>query len=74
MNINNVFNEDNFGTLNSLKNALNSLLKLQSLSTEFNGLYERLNSVIIELEDIADETVGISSTLFSLLYFFSISC
>ena len=63
LNINNVFNEDNFGTLNSLKNALNSLLKLQSLSTEFNGLYERLNSVIIELEDIADETVGISESI-----------
>ena len=63
LNINNVFNEDNFGTLNSLKTALNSLLKLQSLSTEFNGLYERLNSVIIELEDIADETVGISESI-----------
>ena len=63
MNINNVFNEDDFGTLNSLKTALNSLLKLQSLSTEFNGLYERLNSVIIELEDIADETVGISESI-----------
>jgi DNA repair protein RecN (Recombination protein N) len=62
-NINNVFNEDNFGTLNSLKIALNSLLKLQSLSTEFNGLYERLNSVIIELEDIANETVGISESI-----------
>ena len=63
LNINNVFNEDNFGTLNTLKTALNSLLKLQSLSTEFNGLYERLNSVIIELEDIADETVGISESI-----------
>jgi len=63
LNINNVFNEDNFGTLNSLKNALNSLLKLQSLSTEFNGLYERLNSVIIELEDIADEAFGISESI-----------
>ena len=62
-NINNVFNDDNFGTLNSLKTALNSLLKLQSLSNEFNGLYERLNSVIIELEDIADETVGISESI-----------
>lgn len=63
LNINNVFNEDDFGTLNSLKTALNSLLKLQSLSTEFNGLYERLNSVIIELEDIADETIGISESI-----------
>jgi DNA repair protein RecN (Recombination protein N) len=63
LNINNVFNEDDFGTLNSLKTALNSLLKLQSLSPEFNGLYERLNSVIIELEDIADETVGISESI-----------
>ena len=62
-NINNMFNEDDFGTLNSLKIALNSLLKLQSLSTEFNGLYERLNSVIIELEDIANETVGISESI-----------
>jgi DNA repair protein RecN (Recombination protein N) len=61
-NINNKFNEDDFGTLNSLKIALNSLLKLQRLSTEFNGIYERLNSVIIELEDIADETVGISES------------
>lgn len=63
LNINNVFNEDDFGTLNSLKTALNSLLKLQSLSTEFDGLYERLNSVIIELEDIVDETVGISESI-----------
>jgi DNA repair protein RecN (Recombination protein N) len=63
LNINNVFNEDDFGTLNSLKTALNSLLKLQSLSPEFNGLYERLNSVIIELEDIVDETVGISESI-----------
>lgn len=63
LNINNVFNEDDFGTLNSLKTALNSLLKLQSLSTEFDGLYKRLNSVIIELEDIADETVGISESI-----------
>lgn len=62
LNINNMFNEDDFGTLNSLKIALNSLLKLQRLSTEFNGIYERLNSVIIELEDIADETVGISES------------
>ena len=63
LNINNVFNEDDFGTLNSLKTALNSLLKIQSLSTEFDGLYKRLNSVIIELEDIADETVGISESI-----------
>ena len=62
LNINNMFNEDDFGTLNSLKIALNSLLKLQRLSTEFNGIYERLNSVIIELEDIAGETVGISES------------
>ena len=47
--VNHLFNEDDFGSLNSLKNALNSLLKLKSLSTEFNDLYERLNSVVLEL-------------------------
>ena len=61
--VNHLFNEDDFGSLNSLKNALNSLLKLKSLSTEFNDLYERLNSLVLELEDIAYETLGMTDSI-----------
>jgi DNA repair protein RecN (Recombination protein N) len=51
------FSEEQRGTLETAKQARSLLNKLKSFATHYDQLWERLNSVIIELEDI-DDTVA----------------
>jgi DNA repair protein RecN (Recombination protein N) len=48
-------NEDQFGLLKSLKEFKSILQKNANFSTEYASLFERTNSVLIELDDIVKE-------------------
>ncbi|MCO6175770.1 DNA repair protein RecN [Flavobacterium sp. NRK F10] len=50
--------EEEIGILSSVNEAKNSLQKLASLSKEYQSLFERINSIYIELDDIIEECVG----------------
>jgi len=50
-----LFSEDQYGTLETAKEGRVALSKLRGFSSEYEKLWNRLNSVIIELEDIAEE-------------------
>ena len=50
-----LFSEEQIGTLETVKEARIALGKLRKFSSVFEDLWTRLNSVIIEMEDIAEE-------------------
>ncbi len=50
-----ISNEEQFGVIQNLKEIKLSLQKINGLSETYKDLFERLNSVIIEFEDINDE-------------------
>ena len=59
--IHRLFSEEQIGTLDTAKEARLSLGKLRSFSSEYEALWNRLNSAIIELEDLeqtVEELVG----------------
>ena len=56
-------NEEQIGILSNLKEAKQAMQKLAGFSTSFQPLYERLNSSIIELDDIFSETASIGETV-----------
>lgn len=47
--------EEQIGVIEGAKQARSVLSRIQSFSTEYEGYWERLNSAIIELEDLGDE-------------------
>jgi DNA repair protein RecN (Recombination protein N) len=47
-----VADDEQIGAVNNLKEIKNSLQKISSLSKEYNGFYERVSSIIIELDDV----------------------
>ena len=53
-------NEEQFGFINALKECKNALHKIAAFSTSYSELYERLNSSLIELEDIADTSFNLA--------------
>ena len=53
-------NEEQFGFINSLKDCKNTLQKIANFSTAYFELHERLNSSLIELEDIADTAYNLA--------------
>jgi DNA repair protein RecN (Recombination protein N) len=53
-------NEDQFGFINALKECKNALQKIAAFSTSYSDLYERLNSSLIELEDITDSSFNLA--------------
>lgn len=53
-------NEEQFGFINSLKECKNALQKIAAFSTSYSELYERLNSALIELEDITDTSFNLA--------------
>jgi DNA repair protein RecN (Recombination protein N) len=53
-------NEEQFGFINSLKECKNALHKIAPFSTSYSELYERLNSSLIELEDLADTSFNLA--------------
>jgi len=48
-----VANEEQLGALQNLKEIKNSLQKISSFSGEYAGFYDRVSSLVIELDDIA---------------------
>ena len=48
-------NEEQFGSLSNLKEFKASLQKVASLSIEYQSLFERANSVLLEFSDIVNE-------------------
>ena len=49
---NQLLSEEQIGILNSLTSLKNSLQKLSKLSKAYSGLFNRVNSVLIELDDV----------------------
>ncbi|RZK11990.1 MAG: DNA repair protein RecN [Flavobacterium sp.] len=58
-----VANEEQFGVLQNLKEIKNSLQKIISISPEYDALFERTNSMVIELDDIVSEIISLSEKL-----------
>ena len=50
-----IASDEQFGVLQNLKEIKNSLQKTTSFSAEYQSLFDRVNSVIIELDDVATE-------------------
>jgi DNA repair protein RecN (Recombination protein N) len=53
-------NEEQFGFINALKECKNAFHKIAPFSTSYSELYERLNSSLIELEDITDSSFNLA--------------
>jgi len=49
-------NEEQFGFITSIKECKNTLQKIAGFSTKYSEVFERLQSALIELEDITDTT------------------
>ena len=60
-----IANAEQFGVLDNLKEIKLSLQKIANFSPEYNLLHERLNSVLIEFDDIEKELNQVSETIFS---------
>jgi DNA repair protein RecN (Recombination protein N) len=60
-----VANDEQFGVLQNLKEVKASLQKIAGLSIEYNLLFERVNSTLIEFDDIEKELNQLSETIFS---------
>ena len=58
-----LFSEEHIGSLSTLKEARSLVGKLQNISIDFSNLWNRLNSVVIELEDISEELVTLGSSV-----------
>jgi len=61
--VNGLLNEEQYGALNTLKETRSLLVKLNTVSLDFQNLYERLNSIIIEMDDISEEMINLSSSI-----------
>ncbi|MFK5983343.1 MAG: DNA repair protein RecN [Flavobacteriaceae bacterium] len=51
----NLLNEDQIGSLETIKEARLNLGKLRNISSSYEDIWNRLNSVVIELEDVSEE-------------------
>jgi len=58
-----LFSEEQIGALETAKEARMHLGKIKSFSSEYEVLWERLNSVLIELEDIEEEVASQAENL-----------
>lgn len=58
-------NEEQFGVLPNLKEIKASLQKIASMSSDYNSLFERTNSVLIEFDDVISEINQLSEKLFN---------
>ena len=60
-----IANSEQFGVLDNLKEIKLSIQKIAAFSNEYNLLFERLNSVLIEFDDIEKELSQMSESVFS---------
>lgn len=61
----NLANEEQYGVLQNLKEIKIALQKITSFSTDYQSLFERLNSVLIEFDDIQKELQKSAETIYS---------
>ena len=54
-----IANEEQIGVIQNLKEVKAALQKISGLSPEYSGFFERINSLLIEFDDVAD---GLSET------------
>ena len=59
-----LLNEEQFGIVNGLKEIKQLLQKISIYSKEFNTLYERITSVLIETDDIEKELSQLAENMF----------
>lgn len=62
-NVAQLFNEESIGTLNTAKEARIILGKIKGFSPTYEDFWNRLNSAIIELEDLAEEMLDTSEKI-----------
>ena len=60
-----VANEEQFGVLQNLKEIKASFQKIAGFSSEYQSLFDRVNSVLIEFDDIEKELNQLSETIYS---------
>lgn len=60
-----IANEEQFGVLQNLKEIKLSFQKIAGFSNDYNALFERINSVLIEFDDIEKELNQLSETIYS---------
>lgn len=58
-----LLNQEQYGALNTLKEIRSLLFKLNAVSLDFQNLYERINSIIIEIDDISEEMINLSLSI-----------
>jgi len=58
-----LLNQEQYGALNTLKEIRSLLFKLNAVSLDFQNLYERINSIIIEMDDISEEMINLSLSI-----------
>lgn len=61
--VNQLLDQEQIGTLASAKEARGLLGKIKGFSSTFESFWERLNSVILELEDISSEVANTSENI-----------
>jgi DNA repair protein RecN (Recombination protein N) len=60
-----IANEEQFGVLQNLKEIKLSFQKIAGFSNDYNVLFERINSILIEFDDIEKELNQLSETIYS---------
>lgn len=55
-----ISNEEEIGVISNLNEIKNALSRLAGFSKEYKDLYERVSSVLIEFQDISDESFSLS--------------
>ena len=60
-----VANDEQIGVLNNLKEIKNCFQKISGFSSDYNELYERISSVLIEFDDVEKVLSNFSETIYS---------
>jgi DNA repair protein RecN (Recombination protein N) len=60
-----IANEEQFGVLQNLKEIKSSFQKIAGFSSEYQNVFERITSVLIEFDDIEKEMNQLSDSIFS---------
>ena len=58
-------NEEQFGVLQNLKEIKSSFQKIAGFSGEYQNLFERINSILIEFDDVEKELNQLSESIYS---------
>lgn len=53
-------NDEHYGFINAIKDSKNALQKIASFSTLYSEVFERVQSSLIELEDVVDSTINLA--------------